>query len=111
MATVNKGPNAQKINRQIGALEYVPEEILAFSGSSITSFIPRTGELTLQKFVVVTKTKHTVSGSFDIAVPNARRDITYPGACCWPTRSWWRACPIRWWFPKRPGGSPSTCRA
>ena len=80
MATVNNGPNAQQINQQIRALRYVPEEILAFPGSSITSFIPRTGELTPQKFVVVTKTKHTVSGSFDIAVPNARRDITYPGA-------------------------------
>lgn len=80
MANVNNGPNAQEINRQIGALNYRPEEILAFPGSSITSFIPRTGELTPQKFIVVTKTKHTVSGSFDIAVPNARRDITYPGA-------------------------------
>ena len=80
MATVNNGPNAQQINQQIRGLRYVPEEILAFPGSSITSFIPRTGELTPQKFVVVTKTKHTVSGSFDIAVPNARRDITYPGA-------------------------------
>ena len=80
MATVNNGPNAQEINQQIGALSYVPEEILAFPGSSITSYIPRTGELTPQKFIVVTRTKHTVSGSFDIAVPNARRDITYPGA-------------------------------
>ena len=80
MATVNNGPNAQEINQQIRGLDYVPEEILAFPGSSVTSFIPRTGELTPQKFVVVTKTKHTVSGSFDIAVPNARRDITYPGA-------------------------------
>lgn len=80
MAAINTGPNAKKINEQIRALNYVPEEILAFPGSTITSFIPRTGELTPQKFVVVTKTKHSVSGSFDIAVPNARRDITYPGA-------------------------------
>lgn len=80
MASVNNGPNAEEINKQIEAMDYNPEEILAFSGDSISSFIPRTGELTPQKFVVVTKTKHTVSGSFDIAVPNARRDITYPGA-------------------------------
>ncbi len=80
MATINSGPNAQEINRRIGALDYRPEEVLAFPGESISSFIPRTGELTPQKFVVVTKTKHTVSGSFDIAVPNARRNITYPGA-------------------------------
>ena len=46
MATINSGPNAQKINQQIGALDYRPEEILAFPGSSISSFIPRTGELT-----------------------------------------------------------------
>lgn len=36
MATVNNGPNAQKINQQIGAPDYLPEEILAFPGSSIS---------------------------------------------------------------------------
>ena len=36
MATVNNGSNAQEINQQIRGLSYVPEEILAFPGSSIT---------------------------------------------------------------------------
>lgn len=80
MEMVNTSPNAQKINQEIKSLKYNPDEILAFSGDSITSYIPRTGQMKPDEFIVVTKTKHTVTGSFDIAVPNARRDITFPGA-------------------------------
>ncbi len=76
----NTSPNADLINKNIRGLSYNPQEILAFSGDRISSFVPRTASQTPDKFIVVTKTKHQLSGSFDIAVPNARKDITYPGA-------------------------------
>ena len=76
----SESPNAEEINKNIRGLNYNPQEILAFSGDRITSFIPRTAKQTPDKFIVVTKTKHQLSGNFDIAVPNARKDITYPGA-------------------------------
>lgn len=55
MALINNGPNADEINKQIAALNFKPQGILAFPGSSVTSFIPRTGELTLTKTIVVSK--------------------------------------------------------
>lgn len=73
-------PNADIINKNIKSLTYDPLEILAFQGDKITSFVPRSATQTGNKFIVVTKTKHKLSSTFDIAVPNARKDITYPGA-------------------------------
>ncbi len=78
--TVNKSQNAEAINNNIRGFNYNPREILAFNGDRITSYIPRTAQKTADKFIVETKTKHTLTGDFDIAVPNARKDITYPGA-------------------------------
>ena len=76
----NRSKNARKINEEIRGMSYRPEEILAFSGESVSSFVPKSGKKEADKFIVVTKTKHDVSGKYDIAVPNASKDITYPGA-------------------------------
>lgn len=73
-------PNEEIINENIRNLNYDPLEILAFKGDKIDSFVPRSATKTVDKFIVVTKTKHELNGAFDIAVPNARKDITYPGA-------------------------------
>lgn len=77
---INKSKNAAEINEGIRALDYRPEEVTAFKGETISSFIPKTGMKNGDKFIVVTKKKHSISGQYDIAVPNARKDITYPGA-------------------------------
>ena len=77
---VNEGANAEEINKMIAALDYNAQIILAFDGSRITSFIPRTGELTPTRFILVIKVKHTIDGTFDMSVPNAFRPITFPGA-------------------------------
>lgn len=76
----NEGQNAELINEEIRSLTYRPEEVMAFSGENVTSFVPKTGKSVAEKFIVTTKTKHDMSGQYDIAVPNARKDITYPGA-------------------------------
>lgn len=77
---VNRSENAKEINEKIRGMSYRPEEILVFNGESVSSFVPRSGKMEADKFVVVTKTRHDVSGKYDIAVPNASKDITYPGA-------------------------------
>lgn len=76
----NESQNAELINEEIRSLTYRPEEVMAFSGENVTSFVPKTGKSVAEKFIVTTKTKHDMSGQYDIAVPNARKDITYPGA-------------------------------
>ena len=76
----NESQNAEQINEEIRSLTYRPEEVMAFSGENVTSFVPKTGKSVAEKFIVTTKTKHNMSGQYDIAVPNARKDITYPGA-------------------------------
>lgn len=70
MANTNTGPNAAEINQKIGALDYRPEEILAFSGSRISSFIPRTGEMVLAN-------QNLVEGVPDpLVVPKASLKLT-----------------------------------
>lgn len=76
----NTSSNAKAINDGIKALTYRPEEVMAFQGETITKFIPKKGQMEEDKFLVTTKTKHKISGKYDIAVPNSRKDITYPGA-------------------------------
>lgn len=72
--------NRETINEKISALNYVPEDILRFKGTTITEYKPKSGEMKNDTFVVTTKTKHEMSGDYDIAVPNAYVSITYPGA-------------------------------
>lgn len=72
--------NKELINEKIRNLQYDPEKVLAFKGTTITDFIPKSGEMKKDVFVVTTKTKSTMSGNYDIAIPNAYASITYPGA-------------------------------
>ncbi|OUO90614.1 hypothetical protein B5F40_06580 [Gordonibacter sp. An230] len=76
---INRSENASAINEGIWALDYRPEEVMAFSGEKVESFVPRSGRLQGGSFVVVEKSKHSISGQYDIAVPNARKDVAYPG--------------------------------
>lgn len=40
----NESPNAEQINEEIRGLTYRPEEVMAFSGEKVTSFVPKTGK-------------------------------------------------------------------
>lgn len=77
---INTSENAAAINEGIKGLSYRPEEILAFSGDRISNLPPRNGEIKNGSFIVVTKTKHQLSGDYNISVPNAYASLTYPGA-------------------------------
>lgn len=68
------------INEKIEGLQYKPENVLAFNGTTISDFVLRSGEMKSGVFIVTTKTKNTMSGDYDIAIPNAYASITYPGA-------------------------------
>ena len=70
----------QLINEKIIGLQYEPEKILAFNGTTITDFVPKSGKMKNDVFIVTTKTKNTMSGDYDIAIPNAYTSIAYPGA-------------------------------
>ncbi len=70
----------QIINEKIRNLKYVPENVLAFNGTTISEFVPKSGEMKNDEFIVTTKTKNTISSNYDIAVPNAYSSRTYPGA-------------------------------
>lgn len=80
MASVNTGTNGVEINKEIRGLDYRPEEILAFSGDKIGNLPPKKGEMKNGSYIVVTKTKHELSGNYNIAVPNAYTSLTWPGA-------------------------------
>lgn len=72
--------NAAAINSGIRQLNYQPEEILSFSGDKVGNLPPKRGQMQNGSYVVITKTKHELSGEYNIAVPNAYTSITYPGA-------------------------------
>ena len=57
----NESQNAELINEEIRSLTYRPEEVMAFSGENVTSFVPKTGKSVAEKFIVTTKTKHDMS--------------------------------------------------
>lgn len=70
----------EEINYNIEKLQYDPKKVLAFNGTTITDFVPKSSVLKDDTFIVTTKTKNTMSGDYDIAIPNAYASITYPGA-------------------------------
>lgn len=72
--------NKNIINQKIYDLKYDPDVILAFNGNKIENVVPKEGKVENGNFIVKTRTKKTISGNYDISVPNSNRDIIYPGA-------------------------------
>ena len=70
----------KEINDNIENLQYDSKKVLAFNGTTITDFVPKSGVMKNDAFIVTTRTKNTMSGDYDIAIPNAYASITYPGA-------------------------------
>lgn len=73
--------NRTRINEAIYGLNYKPEQILAFNGNTVGNVEPKSGEMDGNNYIVYTRTKQTMKNdSFDVAVPSANLDVTYPGA-------------------------------
>lgn len=69
------------IDNQIYGLKYNPLEVLTFNGEKVTNLNSKEGSLDNGNFTVITREKHDIdAGDMDISVPNAYKDITYPGS-------------------------------
>lgn len=69
------------IDDKIIALNYDPQQILAFHGEKIENCVPYTDGMKNDKYIVVKReVKSTESGTIDIAIINSMTDRTYPGA-------------------------------
>ncbi len=77
---LKENKNEKEIDDIIRNLNYNPNEVMAFSGNKITSFMPKEGKVSNDKYIVVTKKKHTMSGDYEITVSNSNLSTTYPGA-------------------------------
>ena len=79
--SVAKSTNRDTINKKIAALDYNPKTVMVFNGTQITNIDkPAEDKFEDSTYIVVTREKCSYEGNFDIAVPTAFDDITYPGA-------------------------------
>lgn len=72
--------NKETINEKVWAMNYDPAVVLAFSGNTISKFVPRSGEKDGDKYVVITKEKHTMNGDYELTRTNSNLSTIYPGA-------------------------------
>lgn len=69
------------IDDKIMALDYNPQQILAFHGEEIENCPPYKDNWENDKYIVVKRTKHSIDNpTVDIAVITSMTDHTYPGA-------------------------------
>ena len=73
--------NRQAINNRINALDYDPKTVMVFNGTKIENIdLPADDRFDESTYIVVTREKCSYEADFDIAVPTAYNDVTYPGA-------------------------------
>lgn len=73
--------NREMINDNIAGLQYNPKTVMIFNGTNISNIdVPVEGRFDESTYVVVTREKCSYEANFDIAVPSAYEDVTYPGA-------------------------------
>jgi thiol-activated cytolysin len=71
----------KELDDKIIALQYKPEEILAYKGDKIDSFKKAEGKNNDGKYIVVTREKVKISDSTsDIGIIDSVVDLTFPGA-------------------------------
>lgn len=69
------------INERIAGLAYDPKTVMVFNGTSIANIdAPAEDAFDGSAYLVVTRSKCSYEGSFDVAVPAAFDDVAYPGA-------------------------------
>ncbi|WP_330666296.1 thiol-activated cytolysin family protein [Romboutsia lituseburensis] len=77
----NPQSNSEEIDLGIDNLKYNKKEVLAVNGDSIESIIPKEGIKSNNKFVVVERSKKSLTTSpVDISIIDSITDRTYPGA-------------------------------
>lgn len=77
----NPQSNSEEIDLGISNLKYNKKEVLAVNGDSIESIIPKEGIKSNNKFVVVERSKKSLTTSpVDISIIDSITDRTYPGA-------------------------------
>ncbi len=73
--------NRKTISDRINALNYDPKTVMVFNGTKIENIEPPAdGRFDESTYIVVTREKCSYEADFDIAVPTAHNDVTYPGA-------------------------------
>lgn len=73
--------NSQDIDTGIGNLQYDKQAVLASKGDTVESFVPKEGHLLGDKFVVVERSKKSLTSTpVDISIIDSVTDRTYPGA-------------------------------
>ncbi|MCR4469864.1 MULTISPECIES: thiol-activated cytolysin family protein [unclassified Burkholderia] len=73
--------NRESINEKIAALKYDPRTVMVFNGTRIANIDhPAEDRFDGSTYLVVTREKCSYDANFDIAVPSAYDDVTYPGA-------------------------------
>ena len=75
------GNNRETINERMFTLNYEPKTVMTFNGTKIAYIdLPTEDRFEGSTYLVITREKCSYDGDFDIAVPSAYDDITYPGA-------------------------------
>ncbi|MCK9581719.1 MAG: thiol-activated cytolysin family protein [Methanoregula sp.] len=74
--------NREQININIASLKYDPKTVMVFNGTKIDNDVDSRPKDTFDEssYTITTREKASYEADFDIAVPNAFNDITYPGA-------------------------------
>ncbi len=73
--------NRETINQEIFALKYDPKTVMVFNGTKVANVdLPNEDRFEDSTYLVVTREKCSYDADFDIAVPSAYDDITFPGA-------------------------------
>lgn len=73
--------NRETVNQHIFALKYDPRTVMVFNGTQIANVdLPTESRFDGSTYLVVTREKCSYDADFDIAVPSAFDDVTYPGA-------------------------------
>ncbi|ADW17300.1 Thiol-activated cytolysin [Desulfobulbus propionicus DSM 2032] len=75
------GNNRALINDKLASLQYNPKTVMVFNGTSISNIdLPAEERFDDSTYIVMTREKCSYEADFDIAVPSAYEDVTYPGA-------------------------------
>lgn len=73
--------NKNLINQKIVDLKYDPKTVMVFNGTNIANVdLPVEDRFDDSSYIVITREKCSYEGDFDVAVPTAFNDVTYPGA-------------------------------
>lgn len=93
----------QELNEKIFGLRYDPKELLSVQGDNITSFVPNTGRIDHQKYIVVhKKSVNLTTENAELSALENLKNAIYPGAIVLADRSLIENAPKAPSFPRSP---------